>query len=1094
MKNQNLLHFKLIFLAISILISQNITAQTTIHSTTSGGNWEDGSTWVGDTVPNANNNVILNGPVSLISNQTCNDLRIEPAGIIQTTYNKTLTVNGDIENYGTVRNGGGVLNLSLKGNVVNDGIWTNNQTHLNGDTEQILSCYNQNVFECSQFISFNSSNQIIAEANIYFENTYVDFNSDTLYILKGNTISIKGEHIRDINIKGDSSYLYMHNGAYINGSNLTDIILRGIVQIGDNHVRFYGNLVLLDTLQNYGTGHYCQIIGNIINNGVIRNGNNDLEVRITGDLTNNFIWKNIRTLLNGTTSQYLFFAPDVVFTGYQFKVSNDSSIIATTDLVFDNTIIELEDTLIMQPKNKLSVTGVDNYLRWGVITGNNYELEMNGGCYLQNIKIHDVSLKGNVKINGNITLSGNIYVQDTLENEGSDHTLYVNGNLTNNGIIQNGENDLRIHISNDLFNNEEMTNTEIIFNGNVDQNIRLIDDAPIFSQIKVESNISGPGWHWYLNDIQISGATAPSLTLNNLSSSDYGIYYCISYSGTSRNFIVQTDTKPNFSADKTEACTSETITFTDETSTPFSIVSYLWDFGDGYTSDQQNPIHIYKTSGLHPVSLTVFDGYHEYSLVKDDYILINQSPSPDFDFLNVNLGEEAVFTDLSQNVAQIINYETQWADIVFNFSSRWTALPPDPSWWWSEQQILGEPDVYPLYGDFVEAWAPLTANAQREFIEVGFETARRINRISIYETLKPGSIDTVYIKNNLGEWIEIWSGTAHPMPDEAREFIIDFPITDFEVSAVRIAMNTEAVPYWNELDAVSITSPVDTIYHPEVTYLWDVGENGTTYNTIGDISHLYGAPGIYDVSLTITNPASCENFIAKTIMVIDTPNISLDMKAFLEGPFNVTAMNTELYSFIPENQPYSDQPWNYTGNEKALTIPDDVVDWILIELRETPYIADSATSSTIICRQAGFILNDGSITALDGKSFLKFSVNISQNLFAVIRHRNHLDIMSANQLTEVSGKYSYDFSTSSSQVYGSIEGYKELAPGIWGLAGGDGNANGLINSSDKIDFWLIQAGLCGYKAADFNLNVQVSNNDKNDIWAPNLGKNSKVPE
>jgi hypothetical protein len=34
-------------------------------------------------------------------------------------------------------------------------------------------------------------------------------------------------------------------------------------------------------------------------------------------------------------------------------------------------------------------------------------------------------------------------------------------------------------------------------------------------------------------------------------------------------------------------------------------VSYLWDFGDGYTSNQAYPVHTYSTSGIYAVCLTV---------------------------------------------------------------------------------------------------------------------------------------------------------------------------------------------------------------------------------------------------------------------------------------------------------------------------------------------------------------------------------------------------------------------------------------------------------------------------------------------------------
>ncbi|MBN1338239.1 MAG: right-handed parallel beta-helix repeat-containing protein, partial [Bacteroidales bacterium] len=64
---------------------------------------------------------------------------------------------------------------------------------------------------------------------------------------------------------------------------------------------------------------------------------------------------------------------------------------------------------------------------------------------------------------------------------------------------------------------------------------------------------------------------------------------------------------------------------------------------------------------------------------------------------------------------------------------------------------------------------------------------------------------------------------------------------------------------------------------------------------------------------------------------------ALDLKAFLEGPFNGSEMNTTLNSggHLPLSQPYNQAPWYYSGTEAVTAIPNtDVVDWVLIELRD----------------------------------------------------------------------------------------------------------------------------------------------------------------
>ena len=166
-----------------------------------------------------------------------------------------------------------------------------------------------------------------------------------------------------------------------------------------------------------------------------------------------------------------------------------------------------------------------------------------------------------------------------------------------------------------------------------------------------------------------------------------------------------------------------------------------------------------------------------------------------------------------------------------------------------------------------------------------------------------------------------------------------------------------------------------------------------------------------------------------------------------------------------------------------------------MELRDAAN-AGAADPSTEIATQVGFILNNGSIVGIDGSSVLQFpTASFSQNLYAIVWHRNHLGILSASGLTESGGVYDYNFSTAFTQVYNGGLGYKEIVTGtgVYGMVGGDANADGDINTTDKT-LWTTDAGTKGYKATDHNMDVQVNNQDKNDTWAENGSYSSQVPE
>jgi hypothetical protein len=223
--------------------------------------------------------------------------------------------------------------------------------------------------------------------------------------------------------------------------------------------------------------------------------------------------------------------------------------------------------------------------------------------------------------------------------------------------------------------------------------------------------------------------------------------------------------------------------------------------------------------------------------------------------------------------------------------------------------------------------------------------------------------------------------------------------------------------------------------------------------------------------------------------------IDLDLLLFLEGPYTGFEIATGLNSagLIPLTQPYNQSPWNYAGGETVGTIPNsDVVDWILVELRDAPN-ANAATTATRIDMQAAFLLRDGSVVGLDGASVLQFENSFSQQLYVVVWHRNHLGIMTANGIIQSGEVYAYDFSVSASQVHGGSDGHKDLGGGVWGMVAGDANQDKLIDLSDKAQ-WAAFAGEAGYFSADLNLDGQVNNPDKNEAWQDNLNMSSQIPE
>ncbi len=238
-----------------------------------------------------------------------------------------------------------------------------------------------------------------------------------------------------------------------------------------------------------------------------------------------------------------------------------------------------------------------------------------------------------------------------------------------------------------------------------------------------------------------------------------------------------------------------------------------------------------------------------------------------------------------------------------------------------------------------------------------------------------------------------------------------------------------------------------------------------------------------------TNGTTFSNLASMDIAVraeFRSSPVSCNARVLLQGPYSAGMMSTALNTagLIPLSQPYNVAPWNYSGTESVTSIPVDVVDWVMVQLR-----TGTAASSTIAIR-AAFVKRDGSIVDLDGLSPVAF-VGVEEGLYyIVLRHRNHLAVMSANHfgLTPVNGLADF---RAAGMAYG-VAPMVEVTTGIYGMYAGDVTGNGQIKYSgggnDRLPILTriggtdITATVSGYYTEDVNLNGQVkysgANNDR----------------
>ncbi|WP_456368314.1 CARDB domain-containing protein [Thermococcus sp.] len=126
--------------------------------------------------------------------------------------------------------------------------------------------------------------------------------------------------------------------------------------------------------------------------------------------------------------------------------------------------------------------------------------------------------------------------------------------------------------------------------------------------------------------------------------------------------------------------------FTANASDPDGISRYLWDFGDGETSEEQNPLHIYTEGGIYNVTLTVWDAYNlSASVTKAVEVFANVSLTKnethtfrrDFGFYNTTLWEpfKRDFENWTLDVLSSIPINTSEFDEVYEIlATNWSLV------------------------------------------------------------------------------------------------------------------------------------------------------------------------------------------------------------------------------------------------------------------------------------------------------------------------------------------------------------------------------------------------------------------------------------
>lgn len=513
---------------------------------------------------------------------------------------------------------------------------------------------------------------------------------------------------------------------------------------------------------------------------------------------------------------------------------------------------------------------------------------------------------------------------------------------------------------------------------------------------------------------------------------------------------------PNFLYECGEIITGSTeVCFQNLTIGGVQPLTYLWEFGDGATSTQQNPCHTYlATSGIYAVTLTA-TGANGVDAMAFQVLDLEALDCCDLTItcpanLTVECGSSTLPGETGEaNGVSTCNAEVEVVysdDIVVNPNCT-GAMTITRTWTASDDTGLTATCVQTI--QVTDTTPPVCATHNIQIDTVLGEEATVI-------TLTPEMIDAGSYDGCSNVVLSITPQTF-TCEDEG-ENIVTLTVTD-------------------ECGNTSTCTAVVTINCYDPCILPDVQV------------YLEGA---------LVSPDNHTVFLTEM-------RTNLNALRILPGQtYSDPFLNTSVYT--PAGHPYGGSPWNYTGTEASgydsfgsaangtANYPPDAVDWVLLGLRTSP-------NGLPVCQGAGLLLKNGDIIFPE---FDCCTQNPLDSFYVTVEHRNHLIVMSQNRITPDPNTsiLSFDFRAQQSYIDDPIfigfVGQAEVTPGVFAMHAGNGEMDLFLSSDTDINFndrskWELDNGFNGfYRTGDYNMNGDSNFNDRT-LWEKNNGKFTSVP-
>lgn len=231
-------------------------------------------------------------------------------------------------------------------------------------------------------------------------------------------------------------------------------------------------------------------------------------------------------------------------------------------------------------------------------------------------------------------------------------------------------------------------------------------------------------WFWDFGDGSVSSEQNPLHTYN--ATGNFNVSLDITAENdqmaneTKYNYITVSAFSPvaNFTASPESGSAPLTVQFNDTSAN--NPMAWIWNFGDGATSSDQSPKHIYETNGIYNVTLNAINAYGISNITKYGFIEVSLNPGPVANFTySPKSGFAPLTVQFTDNSTEITD-KTAW---LWNFGDGESSSDKNPSHTYSvEGNYTVTLMVINIYGDDTET-AVIIVNTGTGYVPVANFTA-----------------------------------------------------------------------------------------------------------------------------------------------------------------------------------------------------------------------------------------------------------------------------------------------------------------------------------------------------------------------------------